>query len=135
MGHRQNRWQAFGIIIRSVGSYKEIMSDRFHHRDIEKGSRRERWPVSAERHLLLWTCKAWVHGALGMTHPKEFRKAGPPMPFPQFTLISALVGLGSPRSTKGQRGDYLAYLSILLGFPASRGWESLLWPCFIIARL
>ena len=98
-GHRRKRRQAFGII-RSMGSSKEIMSDRFHHRDIEKGSQRERWRVSAERHLLLWTCETWIHGALGMTHPKEFQKAGPPMPFSQFTLISALVGLGSARSTK-----------------------------------
>lgn len=39
-GDRQTRQQAFGVIIRSMGSYKE---DRFHRRDLENSRQGEGW--------------------------------------------------------------------------------------------
>lgn len=61
-GDRRNRRQAFGIIVRSRGSYKEITSDRIHHIDLGNCRWREGWWVWAERNLLPWRCKAWYIG-------------------------------------------------------------------------
>lgn len=57
--------RAFVIVIRSMNSCKEVMSDRLSSPRFRKHQVKRKGVVSAERNPLPWTDKAWVHKAFG----------------------------------------------------------------------